>query len=72
MQTYREVGRNRINIHNHAKGVPDAMMTSLVFQLAYGPREPLEKKKSAGTSLFLFGFPIFLRLFWTGCELKRN
>ena len=58
-----------VNIHNHAKGVPDATMTSVVFQLAYGPKEPL-KKKSARTSLF-FGF-FFLRLFWTGCELERN
>ena len=34
-----------VSIHNHAKGVPDATMTSVVFQLAYGPKEPLEKKK---------------------------
>ena len=53
-----------VRIHNHAKGVPDATMTSVAFQLASGPREPL-KKKSAGTSLFFF----FQRLFWTGCEL---
>ena len=58
-----------VSIHNHAKGVPDATMTSVAFQLASGPREPL-KKKSAGTSLFLFFF--FQRLFWTGCELERN
>ena len=42
-----------VSIHNHAKGVPDATMTSVAFQLASGPREPL-KKKSAGTSLFFF------------------
>ena len=44
-----------VSIHNHAKGVPDATMTSVAFQLASGPREPL-KKKIAGTSLFLFFF----------------
>ena len=42
-----------VSIHNHAKGVPDATMTSVAFQLASGPKEPLEKK-SAGTSLFFF------------------
>ena len=42
-----------VSIHNHAKGVPDATMTSFAFQLASGPKEPL-KKKSAGTSLFFF------------------
>ena len=42
-----------VSIHNHAKGVPDATMTSVAFQLASGPKEPL-KKKSAGTSVFFF------------------
>ena len=42
-----------VSIHNHAKGVPDATMTSVAFQLASGPREPL-KKKGAGNSLFFF------------------
>ena len=58
-----------VSIHNHAKGVPDATMTSVAFQLASGPKEPL-KKKSTGTSLFFCFF--FQRLFWTGCELERN
>ena len=44
-----------VSIHNHAKGVPDATMTSVALQLASGPKEPL-KKKSAGTSLFFFSF----------------
>ena len=44
-----------VSIPNHAKGVPDATMTSVAFQLASGPREPL-KKKSAGTSLFFVFF----------------
>ena len=44
-----------VSIHNHAKVVPDAPMTSVAFQLASGPKEPL-KKKSAGTSLFVFFF----------------
>ena len=33
-----------VGIHNHAKGVPDATMTSVAFQLASGPKEPLKKK----------------------------
>ena len=45
------------SIQNPAKGVPDATITSVAFQLASGPREPLEKKKKgAGTSLFFFCF----------------
>ena len=46
-----------VSIHNHAKGVHDATMTSVAFQLASGPKEPLKRKKkqkSAGTSLFFF------------------
>ena len=45
-----------VSIHNHAKGVLDATMTSVAFQLASSPKEPLKKKKkkSASTSLFLF------------------
>ena len=34
-----------VSIHNHAKGVPDATMTSVAFQLASGPKEPLKKKE---------------------------
>ena len=66
-----------VSIHNHAKGVLDATMTSVAFQLASGPKEPLKKKKRkkarATHCFFFFGF--FLdrkRLFWTGCELERN
>ena len=55
------------NHHNHAKGVPDATMTSVALQLASGPKEPLEKKKTVKCPRFFFQ-----RLFWTGCELERN
>ena len=58
-----------VSIHNHAKGVPDATMTSVAFQLASGPREPLEKKKARALHCFLV---FFSPLFWTGCELERN
>ena len=34
-----------VSIHNHAKGVQDATMTSVAFQLASGPKEPLKKKR---------------------------
>ena len=34
-----------VSIHNHAKGVPDTTMTSVAFQLASGPKEPLKNKK---------------------------
>ena len=46
-----------VSIHNHAKGVPDATMTSVAFQLASGPKEPLKKKRGGGSlffSLFFF------------------
>ena len=56
-----------VSIHNHAKGVPDATMTSVAFQLASGPKEPLKKKNTKVPALFFFQ-----RLFWTGCELERN
>ena len=58
-----------VGIHNHAKGVPDATMTSVAFELASGPKKPLKKKtkKSEVPALFFFQ-----RLFWTGCELERN
>ena len=42
-----------VSIHNHAKGVPEATMTSVAFELASGPKAPL-KKKGAGNSLFFF------------------
>ena len=50
-----------VSIHNHAKGVPDATMTSVALQLASGPKEPL-KKKSAGTSLFFFSAALLDRM----------
>ena len=34
-----------VSIHNHAKGVPEATMTSVSFRLARGPKEPLKKEK---------------------------
>ena len=43
-----------VSIHNHAKGVPDATMTSVAFQLATGPKEPLEKKKRGRFTVFFF------------------
>ena len=47
-----------VSIHNHAKGVPDATMTSVAFQLASGPKEPLKKKQKQKNSevpaLFFF------------------
>ena len=43
-----------VSIHNHAKGVPDATMTSVAFQLASGPKEPLKKKKRRGQFTVFF------------------
>ena len=60
-----------VSIHNHAKGVPDATMTSVAFQLASGPREPLKKRKRKKRGHFAVFF-FFQRLFWTGCELEHN
>ena len=60
-----------VSIHNHAKGVPDATMTSVAFKLASGPKEPLKKKKRKKNSEVPALF-FFQRLFWTGCELERN
>ena len=51
--------KETVSIHNHAKGGPDATMTSVAFKLASGPKEPLKKKKSAGTSLFFLFFVFF-------------
>ena len=45
-----------VSIHNHAKGVPDATMTSVAFQLASGPTEPLKKKTVKCPRLFFFFF----------------
>ena len=60
-----------VSIHNHAKGVLDATMTSVAFVLAYGPKEPLKKKKRKTKKVKCPRF-FFQRLFWTGCELERN
>ena len=43
-----------VSIHNHAKGVPDATMTSVAFQLASGPKEPLKEKKTVKCPRFFF------------------
>ena len=56
-----------VSIHTHAKGVPDATMTSVAFQLASGPKEPLKRKKkeeekSGGTSLFFFSAALLDRM----------
>ena len=45
-----------VSIHNHAKGVPDATMTSVAFQLASGPKEPLKKKNNKARALHCFFF----------------
>ena len=45
-----------VSIHNHGKGVPDATMTSVAFQLASGPKEPLKKKEKRGHFTVLFFF----------------
>ena len=47
-----------VSIHNHAKGVPDATMTSVAFGLASGPKEPL-KKKNQVPALFFFSAALF-------------
>ena len=43
-----------VSIHTHAKGVPDATMTSVAFQLASGPKEPLKKKTAKCPRFFFF------------------
>ena len=44
-----------VSIRNHAKGVPNATMTSVAFQLASGPKEP-RKKKTVKCPRFFFFF----------------
>ena len=61
-----------VSIHNHAKGVPDATMTSVAFELASGPKEPPKKKKRKKKQCSARAFFFFQRLFWTRCELERN
>ena len=57
-----------VSIHNHAKGVPDATMTSVAFQLASGPKEPLKKKKKKKKRRghFTVFFCFFLVFFFSG------
>ena len=51
-----------VSIHNHAKGVPDATMTSVAFQLASGPKEPLKKKKARALHCFFFSAALLDRM----------
>ena len=57
-----------VSIHNHAKGVPYATMTSVAFQLATGPKEPLKKKqkkkKKKTVKCPRFFFPLFFSFFF--------
>ena len=48
-----------VSIHNHAKGVPDATMTSVAFQLASGPKEPLKKKRKKNSEVLAVFFFFF-------------
>ena len=43
-----------VSIHNHAKGVPDATLTSVALQLASVPKEPPKKKKARALHCFFF------------------
>ena len=45
-----------VSIHNHAKGVPDATMTSVAFQLASGPKRPKKKKQKKNHEVPFFFF----------------
>ena len=51
-----------VSIHNHAKGVPDATMTSVAFQLASGPKEPLKEKKTVKCPRFFFSAALLDRM----------
>ena len=62
-----------VSIHNHAKGVPDATMTSVAFQLASGPTEPLKKKKKKKQrSARVFFSAVFLDLMRAGTQLMSS
>ena len=62
-----------ISIHNHAKGVPDATMTSVAFQLASGPREPLNQKKARGHfTVFLYFSAALLDRMRAGTQLMSS
>ena len=51
-----------VSIHNHAKGVPDATMTSVAFQLASDPKEPLKKKQTVKCPRFFFSAALLDRM----------
>ena len=51
-----------VSIHNHAKGVPDATMTSVAFQLASGPTKPLKKKTVKCPRFFFFSAALLDRM----------
>ena len=61
-----------VSIHNHAKGVPDATMTSVAFQLASGPTEPLKKKrkkKQRSARVFFFSSFFGLDASWNATDV---
>ena len=58
-----------VSIHNHAKGVPDATMTSVAFQHASGPKEPLKKKSEVPA---LFFSAALLDLMRAGTQLMSS
>ena len=53
-----------VSIHNHAKRVPDATMTSVAFQLASSPKKLLKKKTRAVRcfGFFFFSAPLLDRM----------
>ena len=51
-----------VSIRNHAKGSPDAMMTSVAFQLASSPKETLKKKNSELPAPFFFSAAVLDRM----------
>ena len=61
-----------VSIHNHAKGVPDATMTSVAFQLASGPKEPLKKKKTVKCPRFFFLSAALLDRMRAGTQLMSS
>ena len=62
-----------VSIHNHAKGVPDATMTSVAFQLASGPKEPLKKnKKKSEVPAFFFFSAALLKRMRAGTQLMSS
>ena len=61
-----------VSIHNHAKGVPDATMTSVAFQLASGPKETLKKKNSELPAPFFFSSAALLDRMRAGTQLMSS